>query len=151
MKPNNPTKPVRSDPDTGYVCLSDIIRKYPEGKYIFSNWLSDPNTISFFCAWETLHNPAFILEDFNWILHESGSNTFILTPEALIESGATGLYLRQARWPLIYGHLDWAVHFGNWLSPAFYVSTLAQLRQHDKFLHQRTQKTIARFSMLHPE
>jgi hypothetical protein len=125
---SGPLPPIHIDTDTGFLCLSDIYEQFDEGAFIFRNWMSDCNTILFFEAWESINNPAFDPTSFDEILFEAGSNAFRLTPTILEDVGATGIFIQQSPKATIYAHPDWAIHFGNWLSPTFYVDFLAVLR-----------------------
>lgn len=125
---SGPLPPIRVDDITGFLCLSDIYEQFDEGAFIFRNWLSDCNTILFFRAWESINDPSFDTTGFEEILCEAGRNAFRLTTTRLENAGATGIFVQQSLKTAIYAHPDWAMHFGNWLSPTFYVDSLAVLR-----------------------
>lgn len=132
------------DPDTGYVCITHIFRRYKKGRFIFTNWLSEPGTVRFIAAWESRFNPAFQPPDFEEIIRKSGENAFFVSTTMLLEAGATGLFVRQSRSSLIFVHPDWAIHFANWLSPEFYVNSLAIMRNTMNSLtpHDQPQNTL---------
>lgn len=124
-----PLAPIRIDPDSGYICISDIYERYVEGDHVFRRWMSDTNSILFFEAWEIASNPSILPDAFLQFLLDSSSNTYRLTPTMLEDAGATGIFVHQSQKPEIYVHPDWVTHFGNWLNPEFYVKTLAILRE----------------------
>ncbi len=108
-----PQPRIRVDNHTGYLCMTDIFRQYQEGKFIFSRWLSEPNTVHFIDAWETFNNPNFNPVEFDGIKVNAGTNTFYVTPAMLLDAGATGLFVQQSRRSLVFVHPDWAIHFCN--------------------------------------
>lgn len=72
-----------------------------------------------------------------------------MASSSLLENaGATGIFIQGSPKPTVYAHPDWAMHFGNWLSPTFYVDSLAILRtgggpaQHVGFLAKAMERAI---------
>lgn len=117
--------PIRVHTEFKYICVTDMIRRIDEGELLFANWMSAYPTIDFFRAWDERNNLSYAPEGYEKILREAGSNTFVLDPEQLFNATySIGLLPRKSPESLLYLHPDWALHFGNWLSPAFYVETL---------------------------
>lgn len=44
------------------------------------------STIEFLGLWEMMHNPTFKGVDFDTFVNETGSNSFVMTPQKWIES-----------------------------------------------------------------
>lgn len=65
-----------------YISLTDIARyKNPyEPKDIIKNWLRAKSTIEFLGIREQLHNPHFKGVEFDPLLQNAGSNSFVLSP-----------------------------------------------------------------------
>ncbi|MCF8245021.1 MAG: KilA-N domain-containing protein [Saprospiraceae bacterium] len=62
--------------------------------------------------------------------NESGSNSFALAAGEWAEkTKAIGINSPAGRYGGTYAHFDIAVHFCNWLSPAFYVYFVKQFRE----------------------
>ena len=51
------------------------------------------------------------------------------TLQELVGAGATGIYARSGRGGGTYAHIDWSIHFANWMSPEFYVLTIEAFRK----------------------
>ena len=71
-----------------FISLTDIAKyKNPEFPAdIIKNWLRSHSTIEFLGLWEELNNPDFKLVEFDQFKSESGSNTFVLSPQKWISS-----------------------------------------------------------------
>ncbi|MDR2581008.1 MAG: KilA-N domain-containing protein [Fibromonadaceae bacterium] len=63
-----------------YICITDIARhKNPlEPKDVVKNWMRSKSTLEFLGLWEKLHNPNFKGVDFDPLIREAGSNSFLL-------------------------------------------------------------------------
>lgn len=142
---------IRVDQETGFICVTDIGNlKDNAGKTHVANWLRAANSIHFFDAWETEHNPNFKGVEFDTFKKESGKNAFRISGKQLMESGASGIFIKSGRYGGTYCHIDWTIHFSNWLDPFFYVKTIEATRklidatQGRNLLHERFAKEIAR-------
>lgn len=117
--------PIRLHAEFKYICVTDMIRCINEGDLLFSNWMSAYPTIDFFRAWDERNNLSYTPAGYEKLLREAGSNTFVLDPDELFNATHTiGLISRRSPGSVLYLHPEWALHFANWLSPAFYVDTL---------------------------
>lgn len=132
-------KNVKIDDHTGYVCITDLakLRSAKNASDLLRNWMRAVSSILFFRAWEELHNPNFKTVDFDGFKNEAGSNTFFVSTQELVDAGATGIYAKAGRYGGTFAHIDWAIHFSNWLDPRFYVLTVAAFRQMNDALLSR--------------
>lgn len=66
-----------------YISLTGIAKKknseFPAD--VIKNWLRVRNTIDFLGLWEQLNNPDFKLVEFDQFRQDSGSNSFVLSPQ----------------------------------------------------------------------
>ena len=105
-----------------YISLTDIARfKNPEFPAdVIKNWLRIRGTIEFLGLWEQLHNPDFKLVEFDQFKNESGSNSFVLSPQKWISNtSAIGIISKSGRYGGTYAHTDIAFEFASWVSPEF--------------------------------
>lgn len=106
-----------------YLSLTDIAKyKNPEFPAdVVKNWLRARATIEFLGIWEKLNNPNFKLVDFDQFKTESGSNSFVLSPQKWIEkTGAVGITSRSGRYGGgTFAHRDIAFEFASWISAEF--------------------------------
>ena len=106
-----------------YISLTDMA-KYKNAKDAFivvANWLRLRNTIEFLGLWETLNNPDFKPIESDRFKNESGSNSFILTPQQWIKStNAVGITSKSGKYGGgTFAHKDIAFKFAAWLSVEF--------------------------------
>ena len=120
---------VRIDDKSGFVCLTDMSKLKGDSALHIQNWMRNANSVAFFQAWEQIHNAQFNYLEFEVIKKGVGQNSFTLSVKDLISAGCTGIEARRGRFGGTYAHIDWAVHFANWLDPNFYVMTVAAFRQ----------------------
>lgn len=59
---------------------------------------------------------------------QAGGSTFGLSATELTDAGATAIFSRKGRYGGTYCHIDWTLHFTNWLDPFFYVETVEAFR-----------------------
>jgi hypothetical protein len=143
---------IRVDKETGFICITDIgnLKDKGGGTEYVRSWYRNANSISFFTAWEKKHNPNFKVVEFDHFKENSGLNSFRISAGDLINAGATGIITKKGRFGGTYCHIDWTLHFANWLDAEFYVETIEATRKlidniHGRgFLHQRFVKEIAR-------
>ncbi|MFR1725090.1 KilA-N domain-containing protein [Emergencia timonensis] len=108
--------------DDDYISLTDIAKKrnpeFPAD--IIKNWLRSRSTIEFLGLWERMNNPNFKLVDFDQFRIESGSNSFVLSPQKWIAStNAIGIRSKSGRYGGTFAHKDIAFEFASWISPEF--------------------------------
>ncbi len=105
-----------------YISLTDIARyKNPvEPKDVVKNWMRARNTIEFLGLWEQFYNPNFKGVEFDSFIHESGANSFTLSPQKWIEStNAIGIVSKSGRDGGTFAHKDIAFEFASWISAEF--------------------------------
>jgi len=108
--------------DDDFICLTDIAKfKNPEfPAEVIRNWLRTRFTLDFIGTWEQLYNPNFKLVEFDQFKAESGTNTFVLSPQKWVEkTGAIGIYSVSGRYGGTFAHKDIAFEFASWISPEF--------------------------------
>jgi len=84
-----------------YISLTDIAKyKNPEFPAdVIKNWLRMRNTIEFLGLWEQLNNQFFKLVEFDQFKNDSGSNTFVLSPQKWIKTtNAIGIISKSGRY-----------------------------------------------------
>ncbi len=132
------TEDVKVDDKSGFVCLTDLAKlKDPDTSRIIGRWMRTSSAIQFFQSWENFHCQNFKPPDFGGFKSRAGENTFSLSVSELVDAGATGIYAKRGRGGGTYAHIDWAIHFANWLDPDFYVMTVAAFRQMNDALFGR--------------
>ncbi len=108
--------------NSDYISLTDIA-KYKNHDFpadVIKNWLRSRATIEYLGLWEQLNNPNFKLVEFDQFKIESGSNSFILSPQKWIKStNAIGIISKSGRYGGTYAHSDIAFEFASWVSPEF--------------------------------
>ena len=115
---------IRTEKQSGYVCLTDLANVKGDGKAHIGNWLRTFTTLEFLQAWEQKHNPDFKGAEFDTFKNAAGGNTFRVSAGQLIEAGAQSLRVKRGRYGGTYGAIQVALHFANWLDAAFYLETL---------------------------
>ena len=114
---------LSSPNEDDYISITDIAKhknpEYPAD--IIKNWMRLRNTIEFLGLWEQLNNPKFKLVEFDQFKSESGSNSFVLSPQKWIKStNAVGLISKSGRYRGgTFAHKDIAFEFASWISPEF--------------------------------
>lgn len=105
-----------------FISLTDIARykNQAEPKDVVKNWLRNRGTIEFLGLWERVNNPDFKGVEFDAFLFESGSNSFVLSPEKWIKStNAVGILTKRGKGGGTYAHQDIAFEFATWISSEF--------------------------------
>ena len=113
---------VTSINNEDYISLTDIAKyKNPEFPAdVIKNWLRVRSTIVFLGLWEQLHNQNFKLVEFDQFKIESGSNSFVLSPQKWIKTtNAIGIVSKSGRYGGTYAYKDIAFEFASWVSPEF--------------------------------
>jgi hypothetical protein len=105
-----------------YISLTSIA-KYKNVKRsddIIKNWIRNRSTIEYLGLWERINNPNFKPVEFDGFKHQSGLNTFVLTPKQWIKGvNAIGIISKSGRYGGTYAHKDIAFEFASWISPEF--------------------------------
>jgi len=119
-----------------YICLTDLVATFEDGKFLVGKWMSSKNTIDFLGLWEQMHNANFKVTEFGNFRNKAGSHNFTLSPQRWIEvTGAIGIRSKSGRYGGTYAHKDIAFEFGTWLSPEFKLLLLKEfqrLKQEEK-------------------
>lgn len=106
-----------------FISLTDLAKhRNPEFPAdVVKNWMRLRSTIDFLGLWEQLNNPNFNMVDFDQFKMDSGSNSFVLSPQKWIKStNAIGIISKSGRYGGgTYAHKDIAFEFASWLSPEF--------------------------------
>ena len=113
---------VTSINNEDYISLTDIAKyKNPEFPAdVIKNWLRVRSTIDFLGLWEQLHNKNFKLVEFDQFKIDSGSNSFVLSPQKWIKTtNAIGIVSKSGRYGGTYAYKDIAFEFASWVSPEF--------------------------------
>ena len=113
---------VTSINNEDYISLTDIAKyKNPEFPAdVIKNWLRVRSTIELLGLWEQLHNQNFKLVEFDQFKIESGSNSFVLSPQKWIKTtNAIGIVSKSGRYGGTYAYKDIAFEFASWVSPEF--------------------------------
>ena len=113
---------VTSINNEDYISLTDIAKyKNPEFPAdVIKNWLSVRSKIEFLGLRDLLHNQNFKLVEFDQFKIESGSNSFVLSPQKWIKTtNAIGIVSKSGRYGGTYAYKDIAFEFASWVSPEF--------------------------------
>ena len=113
---------ILSKGNNEYISLTSIAKyKNPkEPKDIIKNWIRNRSTIEFLGLWERINNPKFRGVEFDPLLKEAGSNTFVLSPSKWIaKTNAIGITIKIGKYAGTYAHKDIAFEFASWISPEF--------------------------------
>jgi len=108
--------------NSDYISLTGIARyKNPnEPKDIIKNWLRSKATLEFLGLWEKLHNPEFKGVEFDPLMKEAGSNSFVMSPTKWVEkTNSKGIISKVGNTGGTYAHKDIAFEFASWVSPEF--------------------------------
>lgn len=105
-----------------YISLTDIARykNAIEPKDVVKNWMRNRSTIEFIGIWEQINNTGFKGVEFDAFKFESGSNSFVLSPQRWIEkTNAIGIISRSGNGGGTFAHKDIAFEFASWISAEF--------------------------------
>lgn len=138
-----------------FISLTDIAKhKNPEfPRDVIKNWLRNRSTIEFIGLWEQIHNPNFKGVEFDRFKNESGSNSFVLSPNKWIEAtNAIGIISKAGRYGGTYAHRDIAFEFASWISAEFKLYLLKEFQRlkneenRTKNLEWNLQHTLAKIN-----
>jgi len=117
-----------------YVSLNQIVQSgnFSEPSERIKRWLRSNATIKYLAEWEYLHNQDFNSVGFNRIKNDLFEDSFTVTPTRWVEltnakgiiPGKRGRYSKGA-----FAHIDIALHFAGFLSPAFQLYMLKEFRR----------------------
>lgn len=136
-----------------YISLTDMARhKNPEEpKDVVKNWIRSKNTIEFLGLWEKLHNSDFKGVEFDALMYQAGTNSFVLSPTKWIEvTGAIGIISKAGNKGGTFAHQDIAFEFASWISPEFKLYLLKEFQRlkdeeaKTKSLEWNLQRTLAK-------
>ncbi len=105
-----------------YISLTDIARyKNPDHPAdVIKNWTRSKDTIEFLGLWEKINNPEFKVVEFDQFRNQSGSNSFVLSPQKWIETTNTiGITSASGRYGGTFAHKDISFEFASWVSVEF--------------------------------
>lgn len=123
---------IQSQKEQDYLSLTDIAKKFnaENPSMLITNWMRGRDTIEFLGVWEQMYNQDFNLIEFDRIRNESGVNRFILSVSKWVKSTkAIGIRSKAGRYGGTYAHLDIALGFCYWLSPAFQLYVLKEFQR----------------------
>lgn len=115
-----------------YISITDIARyKNPkEPKDVVKNWMRNRGTIEFLGLWEKIHNPEFKGVEFDSFIHQSGGNSFVLSPSKWIDAtNAKGIISKVGTGGGTYAHRDIAFEFASWISSEFKLYLLVEFQR----------------------
>lgn len=132
-----------------YICITDIAKykNKTEASSIINNWMRSRGTIEFLGLWEKLNNSNFKPIEFERFKNESGSNSFVLSPQRWIEAtNAIGIISKSGRYGGTYAHKDIAFEFASWISAEFklYIITEYQRLKNDENHRQALEWNVNR-------
>ena len=113
---------ILSKENSDYISLTSIAKykNRKEPKDIVKNWLRNRSTLEYLGLWEGINNPNFRGVEFDPLLKEAGSNTFVLSPSKWIATtSAIGISIKKGKYAGTYAHKDIAFEFASWISPEF--------------------------------
>lgn len=106
-----------------FISLTDIakLKNRDATADVVKNWMRTRSTIEFLGLWEKINNPNFKLVEFDGFRDESGSNSFVLSPQKWIETtNAIGMVSKSGRYgDGTFAHKDIAFEFASWISAEF--------------------------------
>ena len=117
-----------------YVSLNQIVASgnFSAPSERIKRWLRSNATIKYLAEWEYLHNQDFNSVGFNRIKNDLFEDSFTVTPTRWVSltnakgiiPGKRGRYSKGA-----FAHIDIALHFAGFLSPAFQLYMLKEFRR----------------------
>ena len=100
---------ILSKENSDYISLTSIAKykNRKEPKDIVKNWLRNRSTLEYLGLWERINNPNFRGVEFDPLLKEAGSNTFVLSPSKWIATtNALGISIKKGKYAGTYAHKD---------------------------------------------
>lgn len=106
-----------------YISLTDMAKakNSKDPRFTVYSWLRNKETLRYIGIWEELYNPNFNRVEFDTVTKDAGLNSFMITPNTLIEkTGAISLTVSAGRYNSgIFAHKDIAFEFASWISAEF--------------------------------
>lgn len=100
-----------------YISLTDMAKakNSKDPRFTVYNWLRNKDTLAYIGLWEELYNPNFNRVEFDTVTKDAGLNSFMITPNTLIEkTGAISLTVSAGRYNSgIFAHKDIAFEFAS--------------------------------------
>ncbi|MFK7947101.1 MAG: KilA-N domain-containing protein [Saprospiraceae bacterium] len=123
---------IQSQKKQDYLSLTDIAKKFnaENPSMLITNWMRGRDTIEFLGVWEQMYNPDFNPIEFDKIRNEAGVNRFILSVSKWTKNTkAIGIRSKAGRYGGTFAHLDIALGFCYWLSPAFQLYVIKEFQR----------------------
>lgn len=123
---------IQSKKKQDYLSLTDIAKRFntENPSMLITNWMRSRDTIEFLGVWEQMYNQDFNLIEFDKIRNEAGVNRFILSVSKWTKNTkAIGIQSKAGRYGGTYAHIDIALGFCYWLSPAFQLYVLKEFQR----------------------
>lgn len=109
--------------DQDYISLTDMVnarRDEVRAADVIKNWIRSRSAIEFLGTWEIIHNPNFIVVEFDHFRMQAGLHTFVMSvSEWINKTNAIGIVVRNGRYGGTYAHKDIAFEFGSAISVPF--------------------------------
>ena len=116
-----------------YICLTDIARykNVEDPRFVIYNWLRNKETLKYLGLWEDLNNVNFNRVEFDTVIKEAGTNSFMITPNRWVEQmRGKSLFVSAGRYNSgTYAHKDIAFEFASWLSPEFKLYLITEFQR----------------------
>ena len=139
-----------------FISLTDIARlKNKDAPAdVVKNWMRTRSTIEFLGLWEKINNSNFKLVEFDGFKNESGSNSFVLSPQKWVETtGSIGIISKSGRYGGgTFAHKDIAFEFASWISAEFKLFLIKEFQRLKEEENKRLalgwdmKRTLARFN-----
>jgi hypothetical protein len=116
-----------------FISLTDIAKtkNADEPRFVIQNWMKTRFTVEFLGFWEILNNPNFNRVEFDTFKSESGSNSFVLTPQKWTDkTNAIGIFSKSGRYGGgTFAHKDIAFEFASWISAEFKLYLITEFQR----------------------
>lgn len=124
-----------------FISLTDIakLKNKDAPADVVKNWMRSHSTIEFLGLWEKINNQNFKLVEFDGFKNESGSNSFVLSPQKWINStNAIGMVSKSGRHGGgTFAHKDIAFEFASWISAEFKLFLIKEFQRLKEEENQR--------------
>lgn len=116
-----------------YISLTDIAKykNVEDPRFIIYSWLRNKDTLKYLGLWESLNNTNFNRVEFDTVIKEAGSNSFMMTPNRWIDNlNGVALVVYAGRYKSgTFAHKDIAFEFASWLSPEFKLYLITEFQR----------------------
>ena len=116
-----------------YICLTDIAKykNVEDPRFVIYNWLRNKETLKYLGLWETLNNVNFNRVEFDTVIKEAGTNSFMITPNKWVGTlRGKSIFVTAGRYNSgTYAHKDIAFEFASWLSPEFKLYLITEFQR----------------------